>query len=126
MAQDLHLWLRLARCSDLFVPESVALVREHAASQTRQARVPGAWDIAMYSLLWRDESFRPHRADLAQRLAATYQRVAYYHRLRGERRKVARAAAGALRSAPRAVGAGKNMAAALLRRRCTIIGIALR
>lgn len=118
MAQDLHLWLRLARCSDLFfVPESVALVREHAASHTRQARVPGAWDIAMYSLLWRDESFRPHRADLAQRLAATYQRVAYYHRLRGEWWKVARAAAGALRFAPTSRGSWKNMAAALLRRR---------
>jgi hypothetical protein len=66
MAQDQHLWLRLARYSDLFfVPESVALYREHAASHTHQALVPDAWDIAAYSRLWHDASFRPYRADLA-------------------------------------------------------------
>jgi hypothetical protein len=117
MAQDQHLWLRLARCSDLFfVPESVALYREHHASHTHQVPVPDAWDIVAYSRLWRDPGFRAYRADLAQRLAVTYQGVSYDHRLRAEWWQAALAAAGALRFAPTSRRSWKNLAAVLLRK----------
>jgi len=118
MAQDQHLWLRLARCSDLFfVPESVALYRDHAASHTHQEPFPDRWDIVAYSLLWRDVRFRPYRAELAQRLAAIYESLAYSYRLRGEWRQAALAAAGALRFVPTSSRNWKSMAAALLRKR---------
>jgi glycosyltransferase involved in cell wall biosynthesis len=117
MAQDQHLWLRLARCTDLFfVPQSVALYREHAASHTHQALVPDSWDIVAYSLLWRDPDFRTYRADLGRRLAELYHGISYQHSLRGEWWQATQAAAGGLRFAPMSRRSWKKMAAVLLRR----------
>jgi glycosyltransferase involved in cell wall biosynthesis len=114
--EDLHLWLRLAHRSDLFfVPEVVALYRQHPRELTREPHVPGSWDVVAYRLLWDDPSFRPYRTALKQRLAATYQGIAYHHRRQREAWPAARAAVKALRYTPASVTVWRNLAAALLR-----------
>lgn len=115
--EDLHLWLRLAHRSDLFfVPEVVALYRQHPREITRESHVPGSWDVVAYRLLWDDPSFRPYRIALKRRLAATYQGIAYHHRRQGEAWPAARAAVKALRYTPASRRVWGNLAAALLLR----------
>jgi hypothetical protein len=87
--EGLHLWLRLAHRSDLFfVPEVIALYRQHPREITREPHVPGSWDTVAYRPLLHDPS---------------------------EAWPAARAAVKALRYTPASRRVWRNLAAALLR-----------
>jgi len=121
VAEDVHLWYRLASVTDfLFVPTIVALYRQHPSSLTSRERRGGglqlAWD-RVYTLLRSDPAFRPYRGQLRAKVAGAHERAAYYHRARGESLKAARAAARALTYTPTRPAIWKNLVAALLQRR---------
>jgi glycosyltransferase involved in cell wall biosynthesis len=121
VAEDVHLWYRLASVTDFFfVPKIVALYRQHPASLTSRERYGGglrlAWD-RVYTLLRSDPAFQPYRGQLRAKVAAAHERAAYYHRARGEAWKAARAAAWALTYTPARPAIWKNLVAALLQRR---------
>lgn len=117
-AEDVHLWIRLARVSDFFfVPRIVALYRQHAASLSRRDESPMRWSIAAYRSLLRDPNFQSYRAQQRLKLALCHQTDAYYHRERGEMWHAACASARALTYTPSCPASWKNLVASLARRR---------
>lgn len=104
LAEDLHLWYRLAVQADLvFVPRVLALYRQHQESlvhRSRRARRLGPeWD-KVYRALRRDPVFRPWRRKLRHKLAAVYDSQAWDCRAAGDYRNAARAALRARSYAP--------------------------
>lgn len=104
IAEDLHLWYRLAVQVDLvFVPRVVALYRQHPESLIHRSRRGGRlgpeWD-KVYRSLRRDPDLRPWRRQLRQKLAAVYDSQAWDCRAAGDYRGAARAAIRALSYVP--------------------------
>jgi glycosyltransferase involved in cell wall biosynthesis len=95
--EDHHLWIRLARLADFyFVPQVVALYRQHAISVSRRDVPPASWYIGAMGMLWRDPDFRAHRPLIRKKLASLFEQNMYYHRARGETKLAVTAAAHAL------------------------------
>ena len=117
-AEDVHMWIRLARVTDFFfVPRIVALYRQHAASLSHRNEPPERWSIAAYRRLLRDPNFHPYRAQQRLKLALCYQYDAYYHRERREMWRAAWGSARALAYTPSCPASWKNLVASLARRR---------
>ncbi len=121
LAEDVHLWYRLASVADFFfVPKITALYRQHPTSLTSQGLRAGelrlAWD-RVYTLLRSDPAFGPYRGQLRAKVAAAHERAAYFHRGRGEAWNAVRAAARALTYTPARPAMWRNLVAALLQRR---------
>lgn len=117
-AEDLHLWLRLAREADLFfVPAAIAVYRQHASSLTHRDLPPATWNITAYTLLLRDPAFRAYRALIRRKLAEYFEQNAYYHRRRAARGPAVRAASKAVMYAPTDLSGWKNLLAAAAGRR---------
>jgi len=121
LAEDVHLWYRLASVTDFFfIPKVGALYRQHGSSLTSRERYHGrlrtAWD-RVYTLLRSDPAFQPYRGLLRAKLAAVHRRAAYYHRSRGEPWEAMRAASCALTYTPASAATWKNLVAAILKMR---------
>jgi len=117
-AQDLHMWISLSRVADFFfVPRTVALYRQHAASLTHGNEPPERWSISAHRRLLRDQNFRPYRALQRLKLSHCHQANAYYYRERGEMWHAACEAARALTYTPLCLASWRNLAASLARKR---------
>jgi hypothetical protein len=102
--EDVHLWYRLALENDFyFVPQVVALYRQHQASLISQARQAGRlrheWDT-LYRLLDRHPGFRPWRRHLRAKLASVHEGYAWEYRGANRWWWAVRATVRALRYAP--------------------------
>ncbi len=65
-AEDVHLWLRLARVTDLYhVPAVLTAYRQRLGSETNDGKPPGLWDVRVFRDLRRRVEFRPWRRALA-------------------------------------------------------------
>lgn len=100
-AQDVHLWIRLARLADLhFVPAVTALYRQRTGSATNSGDAPGAWGAVAYGKLLADPAFKPWRPLIRRRLAQYCLDDCYHYRARGARWRSVVAAGTAVRWAP--------------------------
>lgn len=80
-SEDDHLWIRIARVSDLyFVPTIVALYRQHDSSITKRDEPPGDWGLKAFTLLLKDSDFFPYTQLIKQRIARFYAENSYYYR----------------------------------------------
>lgn len=115
--EDHHLWIRLAHETDFFfVPQVVALYRQHAASVSREDIPPAYWYIQAIRLLMQNPSFRSHRQLLRYKLALLFEQNASYHRMRGEPWGASLAAAHAVSYRPSRIAAWKTLLSAALGR----------
>ncbi|HEY3305109.1 MAG TPA: glycosyltransferase family 2 protein [Candidatus Binatia bacterium] len=116
--EDHHLWIRLARHTDFyFVPEVVALYRDHPSSVSRREGPPAYWYIVALRMLLRDPHFRPYRTLIRRKLAFLFAQNMYYHRTRGERGRAIAAAAQSVLRHPSRMSYWKNLLAVFVRRR---------
>lgn len=117
-AQDLHMWIRLAKETDLFfVPKPVALYRQHPASISHEDAPPDDWSVAAYNLLLGNPSFREFRPIIRHKIGYFHRQNAYFHRLRGNKQEALKAAFLAVRYNPLEHRSWKNLLAASLWRR---------
>jgi len=119
--EDLHMWYRLALRTDLFfVPQVVALYRQHAGSLISEARRAGRlqheWDT-LYRLLRHEPGFRPWRRHLRAKLSSVHERYAWEHRARDHSWWAAWAALRALSYTPANARVWKALVGTLLLRR---------
>jgi len=115
--EDHHLWIRLAHQADFFfVPEVVALYRQHAMSVSCEEIPPAYWYIVALRLLLRDPRLRAYRALIRRKLAALFEQNAYYHRARRETRLAIAAAAHAVLHQPSRMDGWRNLLATTLGR----------
>ncbi|MGK2941525.1 MAG: glycosyltransferase family 2 protein [Immundisolibacter sp.] len=113
-AEDVHLWLRLARVTDLYhVPAVLTAYRQRLGSETNGGKPPGLWDARVFQDLRRRVEFRPWRPALAAAIGrSSLMDVRHYRRVGRYRRGIAVGMLG-LRYAPtnvqlwRAVAAGR-------------------
>jgi glycosyltransferase involved in cell wall biosynthesis len=102
VAEDVHLWCRLATRADyVYVPEVVALYRQRPRSITHDGLREERRRIAAYRLLREDPAFRPHRVAVSQRLADLYRELAYALSARGRRWAALKAIARSVACMPR-------------------------
>ena len=118
--EDVHLWYRLAAQADFFfVPQVVALYRQHSSSLIAQGHRAGRlqyeWDT-LYRLLRENPQFRPWRRHLREKLASVHARYAWEHRSRDRSMSAALAAVRALSYCPLQVRIWRILLGALLRR----------
>jgi len=118
--EDVHLWYRLALENDFFfVPQVVALYRQHAGSLISRGRRAGQlqreWDV-LYGLLREDPGFRPWRRHLRERLSSVHERYAWDYRARKRPGSAAWATLRALSYTPTRAKLWKALAGALVRR----------
>ena len=110
-AEDIHLWIRLARREDfVFTPHVVALYRQRPGSLTAAKEPPREWTITAYEKLLADPDFRPYRKAIRNRLSGFALENAYYHRHEGNRKRAIEQVSLAVTRAP---GALRNWTALL-------------
>jgi hypothetical protein len=119
--EDLHLWYRLALRNDFFfVPQVVALYRQHAGSLIAEAwragRLRREWDT-LYRLLRHEPGFGPWRRHLRGKLSSVHERYAWEHRAQEHSWWAAWAALRALSYTPASARIWKALLGALLLRR---------
>ncbi len=119
--EDLHLWYRLALRSDFFfVPQVVALYRQHAGSliakARRAGRLQGEWDT-LYRLLRRHPGLRLWRRHLRRKVSSVNERYAWEYRAQEHSWWAAWAALRALSYTPASARIWKALLGALLLRR---------
>ncbi len=117
--EDQHLWLRLAAETDFyFIPEPVAVYRQHQRSTSRQERPPTIWFIKAIKSLIKDKRFIiTHRKIMYCKLANLYSQNAYYHRRRKEKKLGLLSGVNAVRYAPLNLTHWKNMVSILIGRK---------
>jgi glycosyltransferase involved in cell wall biosynthesis len=115
-AEDVNMWVRLAQRVDfMFVPEVIALYRQHPGAITQRDEPPGYWGVLAYKKLLLDSAFEQHRAALQNRIARYMAADAYYHRKKGNYREAVWTSLKWLQLAKRNPTAWRNLLAALLR-----------
>lgn len=85
-SEDFHLWQLLSTEADLiFVPQAVALYRQHGASLTHadSANVRCRWQMQVFSKLLKDERFSRHWQFIREQLLMFCDEAMYYHRRHG-------------------------------------------
>jgi glycosyltransferase involved in cell wall biosynthesis len=116
-AEDVHLWLRLARQTDLYhVPAILTAYRQRAGSETNSGKPPGLWDVRVYRDLYERGEFAPWRPALAAGIAnRSLLDVRHYRRL-GQHGKALAAGKRGLRHAPGDGRLWRALIGSLLRR----------
>ena len=100
-AEDVHLWLRLARLADLYhVPEILTAYRQRAGSETNSGKPPGLWDVPVCRDLHGRVEFAPWRPALAVAIGKRCLMDVRHYRQRGRRGRALVAACLGLRYAP--------------------------
>ena len=100
-AEDVHLWLRLARLADLYhVPAILTAYRQHAGSETNSGKPPGLWDVPVYRDLCGRAEFRPWRRALAAAIGRRCLMDVRHYRRAGTRGQALAAGLRGLRYAP--------------------------
>jgi len=100
-AEDRDLWMRLALVADFwFVPEVLALYRQHDSNIVKTPEPPNKWDLRAYAARLADARFRPYRRVLRSEMAKATRKQARFFRARGEFRPAFRAYAQLIRLAP--------------------------
>jgi len=80
-SEDAHLWIRLAARTDLwFVPEVLALYRQHGENTTAPADPMDDCTMRVFRMLLADPEFRPYRGAVRRRLARLWVRRGRYFR----------------------------------------------
>ena len=100
-AEDVHLWLRLARLADLYhVPAILTAYRQRAGSETNSGKPPGLWDVPVYRDLYGRAEFSPWRPALAAAIGKRCLMDVRHYRQRGRRGRALVANGLGLRYAP--------------------------
>lgn len=116
-AEDMHLWIRLARETDyFFVPKPVALYRQHIRSISRENAPPESWSITAYLMLMKLPEFKPYLDLARRRVAYFHSQNAYYHRGRGEMREAFNSALASVWHSPLSGEYWKNLLAITMKR----------
>ena len=111
------MWIRLARVVDfVFVPEIVALYRQHPGGITQRDEPPGYWGALAYAKLLKEPGFEVSRPVLRDRIARYRAEDSYYYRRKGNHLEAIRTGLGWLRLAKRDPVAWRNLVAAILGR----------
>ena len=100
-AEDVHLWLRLARVTDLYhVPAVLTAYRQRHGSETNNGKPPGLWDVRVYRDLYRRAEFAPWRRALAKGIGKRSLMDVRHYRATGRYGKALAAGVVGLRYAP--------------------------
>jgi hypothetical protein len=116
-AQDVHMWIRLARIVDfVFVPTVMALYRQHSGAITQRDEPPGCWGALAYAKLLTEPGFEPYGPAIRRRIGRYMAEDSYYHRAKGNYLEAIRSSIRWLGLAKRDPAAWRNLVASVLGR----------
>jgi len=120
-SEDAHLWIRLAARTDLwFVPEVLALYRQHDENLTAPADPLDDCTMQAFRMLLADPEFRRHRGAVRRRLSRLWVRRGRYYRQQRQFAHAFCAYARSLGYAPLVGESWRGMTASVARRPQTV------